>query len=81
MPKGKVISVAEGEYPELDGLSEGAMISFEGMGQLVKGGIQINSISMEPADNEATNEVNRMTKQEGVSTNFSPSSGGGTQGF
>jgi molybdopterin synthase catalytic subunit len=80
MAEGKVISYEQGEYPELDGLSEGAMIKFEGMGQLVKGGIQINSIEMEPSDNEATKEMSRMAKQDNVPSMKSDVSGG-SQGF
>lgn len=74
MPDGKIISVQPGEYPEIDGLKEGSMVKFEGEAQLVKGGLQITNIQMEPSDNDATQEINRMTGND--STTPAPSNGG-----
>lgn len=79
MPEGKIIPAAPGEYPELSGLPEGSTVKFEGEATLVKGGLQINSIELEPADNEATREVNRMTGNE--SAPAGSSSGSSSSGF
>jgi hypothetical protein len=74
----KMISTKPGEYPELDGLPMGASVHFEGDAELVEGGLRISSIQMEPSDNEATREVNRMTKGQEYAggTTSRPSSSG-----
>ena len=63
MPEGKIIPVAEGEYPELQNLPEGSKVSFEGQATLVEGGLQIDSIDLQ-VENEATRELKMMTKND-----------------
>ncbi len=60
MPEGKIIPVAPGEYPQLDGIDPGTKVSFSGEATLEdtgdgQMGLRIDSIDMEtegPAERE-----------------------------
>lgn len=82
MPVGKVIPVAPGEYPQLDGVKPGSPVKFEGEATLEdqgngQMGLRITSIELE-TEGAADREFKSMTQgDQADSGGEAPSEGAG----
>lgn len=74
MPDGKIIPTQPGEYPDLDNLEMGTKVNFNGQATLVEGGLQIDSIELDP-EGEATRELKKMTGNQPGASEMPSSSG------
>jgi Molybdopterin converting factor, large subunit len=71
MPEGKLIPMEQGEYPEIDGLEDGATVTFSGTATKEAGGLLIQTIELE-TEGMADRELSSMTKQQGTSSMSQP---------
>lgn len=70
MPSGKMISFEKGEYPEIDGLENGAPVEMNVQGHIEidesgNGNIVFDNVELSPSENHADRAMSSMMKSGG----------------